>query len=477
MELGYYEGEIGGNYLARTETAVRLFQAAVGYTQDGVATSSLQSLLFSDSAPAYNGLSYTTLQSGDKGLTVRRLQEKLIELGYLTGSADGDFGGGTASAIKRYQAAIGYTQTGVATPELQQMLFSASSQPQTPTVTEAPVQEDDSPRDLSYGDSGSQVKTLQQRLIELGYLTGSADGDFGGATRSAVERFQKTINYYSQDGVATIELQQLIFASDAPTYVAEETDTSGLRTIVYGNSGEDVKAIQRRLKELGYFNGDIGGNYLTKTETAVKLFQETIGRTADGVATPEIQQLILSSDAPAYGSSSSEPLVNPSKPEQLTVLTRGDSGSQVKTLQQRLIYLGWLTGEADGDFGSVTENALYAFQYRMGLPTDGVASIETQDLLYAETAPAFVQYFDLLPGAQGEEVLAIQMRLIELGYLEDKEYNTDGIYGNGLTNALINLQLASGVQPELADGIATVDLQTFLFSENATLFAILPENM
>jgi len=480
QELGYYEGDIGGNYLARTETAVRLFQAAIGYNQDGIATSSLQSLLFSSSAPAYDGRSFTTLQSGDKGLTVRRLQQRLIDLGYLTGTADGDFGGGTASAIKRYQAAIGYNQTGVATLELQQMLFSASSapvQPQTPTTTNPPVIEDDSPRDLSYGDSGAQVKSLQQRLIQLGYLTGSADGDFGGATRSAVERFQKTINYYTQDGIATIELQQMIFSPSAPAYTAPETDTNSLRTLVHGNSGEDVKAIQRRLKQLGYFDGEIGGNYLTKTETAVKLFQETIGRPADGVATPEIQQLILSSDAPAYGSSGYEPPVNPVKPEHLTVLVRGDSGSHVKSLQQRLIYLGWLVGNADGDFGSATENALFAFQYRMGLPTDGVASIEAQEMLYDETAPAFVQYFDLLPGAQGEEVLAIQLRLIELGYLENKEANLDGIYGPGLMNALINLQLASGTLPELADGVATVDLQTFLFSENAALFAILPENM
>ena len=479
QQLGYYEGEIGGNYLARTETAVRLFQAAIGYNQDGVATSSLQALLFSESAPAYDGRSYTTLQSGDKGLTVRSLQQRLIELGYLSGTADGDFGNGTASAVQRYQADVGYDQTGVATPELQQLLFSAASaplQPQTPVLTNPPVIEDDSPRDLSYGSSGAQVRQLQQRLIELGYLTGSADGDFGGATRSAVERFQQTVNYYTQDGVATIELQQMIFSASAPSYTAPETDTSGLRTIVHGNSGEDVKAIQRKLKQLGYFDGDIGGNYLTKTETAVKLFQETIGRSADGIATPEIQQLILSPDAPAYGSSSYEPPVNPAKPEQLTVLTRGDSGSHVQSLQQRLIYLGWLVGDADGDFGSATENALFAFQYRMGLPTDGVASIEAQDLLYAETAPAFVQYFDLLPGAQGQEVLSIQLRLIELGYLENTQANLDGIYGPGLTSALTNLQLASGVLPELADGVATVDLQTFLFSENAAQFAILPES-
>ena len=54
-----------------------------------------------------------------------------------------------------------------------------------------------------------------------------------------------------------------------------------------------MKAIQRKLKELGYFDGSIGGNYLTKTEAAVKAFQSANGMTADGVATKEVQRRIL----------------------------------------------------------------------------------------------------------------------------------------------------------------------------------------
>lgn len=37
-----------------------------------------------------------------------------------------------------------------------------------------------------------------------------------------------------------------------------------------------MKKLQRRLKQLGYFDGDIGGNYLTKTTKAVKEFQAAI---------------------------------------------------------------------------------------------------------------------------------------------------------------------------------------------------------
>ena len=62
---------------------------------------------------------------------------------------------------------------------------------------------------------------------------------------------------------------------------ASETEET-INSIKPGAHGEEVKKIQRRLKELGYFNGEIGGNYLTKTETAVKEFQKDNGLQIDG---------------------------------------------------------------------------------------------------------------------------------------------------------------------------------------------------
>ncbi|HEX3237939.1 MAG TPA: peptidoglycan-binding domain-containing protein [Gaiellaceae bacterium] len=43
---------------------------------------------------------------------------------------------------------------------------------------------------LKPGDTGSQVKTLQQALAALGYSAGKPDGVYGPSTTSAVERFQ-----------------------------------------------------------------------------------------------------------------------------------------------------------------------------------------------------------------------------------------------------------------------------------------------
>ena len=42
----------------------------------------------------------------------------------------------------------------------------------------------------------------------------------------------------------------------------------------YGSSGEEVKQIQSRLKEWGYYNDNIDGIYGSKTFEAVKRFQK-----------------------------------------------------------------------------------------------------------------------------------------------------------------------------------------------------------
>ncbi|MGB8191451.1 MAG: peptidoglycan-binding domain-containing protein [Chitinophagaceae bacterium] len=46
-----------------------------------------------------------------------------------------------------------------------------------------------SPR-LKFGSSGDLVKQLQQKLIDMNFLSGTADGDFGKNTFNAVKRFQ-----------------------------------------------------------------------------------------------------------------------------------------------------------------------------------------------------------------------------------------------------------------------------------------------
>lgn len=52
----------------------------------------------------------------------------------------------------------------------------------------------------------------------------------------------------------------------------------------YGSRGEEVKKIQTKLKEWGYYNGSIDGVYGSKTFEAVKRFQRKNGLSVDGIA-------------------------------------------------------------------------------------------------------------------------------------------------------------------------------------------------
>lgn len=67
-------------------------------------------------------------------------------------------------------------------------------------------------------------------------------------------------------------------------------------------------------------------------------------------------------------------------------LQKGSKGSDVQKLQQRLIELGYLNDRADGSYGNNTKNAVSAFQEENDLEPDGVASPETQAVLFNEGA-------------------------------------------------------------------------------------------
>lgn len=81
-----------------------------------------------------------TMRSGNTGVKVQALQEKLIYLGYLeAGKADGVFGSGTAAAVRAFQTAHGLSSNGVANQRTQIALNQAveeaiDSDPDTWTV-------------------------------------------------------------------------------------------------------------------------------------------------------------------------------------------------------------------------------------------------------------------------------------------------------------------------------------------------------
>lgn len=66
-----------------------------------------------------------TVERGSKGDEAKRVQEKLIELGFLAGIADGDFGKKSEAAVVLFQKANGLEETGIADSMTQHVMYSA----------------------------------------------------------------------------------------------------------------------------------------------------------------------------------------------------------------------------------------------------------------------------------------------------------------------------------------------------------------
>lgn len=66
---------------------------------------------------------------------------------------------------------------------------------------------------------------------------------------------------------------------------SQESSVSTLSKL--GSRGNEVRRIQTKLKELGYYNGSVDGIYGVKTQKAVRAFQKNCGITADGIAGPK----------------------------------------------------------------------------------------------------------------------------------------------------------------------------------------------
>ena len=102
------------------------------------------------------------------------------------------------------------------------------------------------------GDSGSAVKKVQQRLKKLGYYTGSADGDYGAGTKTAVKNFQKR-NGLTANGKVNKKTLAKLNSSSAKR--ARASDAAG------GSSEKGAGSTE----SLRWFNG--GSNKIPKGAT------------------------------------------------------------------------------------------------------------------------------------------------------------------------------------------------------------------
>lgn len=139
---------------------------------------------------------------------------------------------------------------------------------------------------LRLGSSGDAVTKLQNRLTELGFYTGEADGYFGEETEKAYKEFQKAAGV-TVDGISGASDQEILYSDAAP--YAEKTREPDI--------SEDLLKAQERLKELNYYNGVCDGTTGQLTVEAITAFQLANDLDASGELNKETLALLLSDDA------------------------------------------------------------------------------------------------------------------------------------------------------------------------------------
>ena len=149
------------------------------------------------------------LKKGSTGEQVVQLQKRLIELELLTGNADGIYGTQTASAVENAQwllQSAGYSiiPDGAAGEQTLLLLFDETAESAL--------------RTLRKGSMGVRVKELQNRLIDLGLLTGAADGAFGSRTEKAVLAFQQQMELDQTHGIVSPALFNLMESDVSTTF-------------------------------------------------------------------------------------------------------------------------------------------------------------------------------------------------------------------------------------------------------------------
>lgn len=124
--LGYYKGDMDGNYDLDLVESVKHLQGDIGMQQSGIATPSLLSLIYSDEAPVSNGT--VDISEGQSGPVVKKLQETLAALKIYDEPIDSVYDVGVIEAMNRFQYLCGYTVDSVASAEQQMCAYYQAKQ-------------------------------------------------------------------------------------------------------------------------------------------------------------------------------------------------------------------------------------------------------------------------------------------------------------------------------------------------------------
>lgn len=369
-----------------------------------------------------NNSGYTTINSNSSSSDIKKLQQKLVTLGWLSyTNITGSYDSATRQAVKDFQTYVNQHFSpstkldvdGIAGPKTLQWLYETNAERPTASPTPAVTPGKDDEYVVDENSSAREIRDVQRKLIFLGVMPeGSDDGIYGATTATAVRQFQKRVNqlqgYQVLDVSGKMDALSLAFldyyveewqkrptptpnhtATPTPAPTPTDNPNEDGETINADSAPESIRRVQQMLIAIGMLpEGADDGRYGSATISAVADFQEWVneqrgqhvldvtgecdvntlnyleyceGNNMRPNGTPTASPTGTPTQTPTQ-SPTPEPTEDANEGGDVTVDENSDPES-IRFVQSMLHQVGFLDeGAVDGVFGSGTTEALRQFQ-------------------------------------------------------------------------------------------------------------------
>ncbi|MFH1810445.1 MAG: peptidoglycan-binding protein [Pseudomonadota bacterium] len=331
---GFDPGPMDKSFTAKTETAIKQFQASVGLEATGAFDKKTFEALKKVETRRREHDQFIGV--GQKGGKVLSAEQRLRTLGYDVGKVDGIFDKQTAAAVKAFRAdqgnlkdntsIMGQFARGVLKSQVQGLHHdpyrarvtkekAAHRRLDAATKEKADAVTADGLKGFGPGAQGRAVKNVQEHLKAAGYNPGVADGKFDARTTAMVKRFQREKGL-TADG----RVDDKTWAALSKSYLYASKQASPAQAL--GERSAAVKQTEKALKTLGYKTGKVDGIFDKQTAQAVRAYERKQHLTVDSkVGQGEFNKIQADAKKKAAGG----------KPYQIARSLLGKNASWVKT--------------------------------------------------------------------------------------------------------------------------------------------------
>lgn len=256
---------------------------------------------------------------------------------------------------------------------------------------------------------------VDHKLYELGYRDSACTGVMNDVLINALRNFQQA-NQLKISGEADEETVLLLMSGTAlsqQAYISSLAYSQNQKRILSdGTRGEDVTALQQRLKQLGYFSGVCDGAYGQATQEAVYRFQLANGLEETGIADRSVQLRLYCDDPVMWEDFLLE-----------SCASAGESGTHVRRIQLWLKHKNHFYGACTGRYGDGTQQAVKRFQAASGLETSGDVDMDTSAALFSDIGDMLADMRSVRRGENGADVEELYQLLTSHGYPAQPRFN------------------------------------------------------